>query len=84
MNYSGCINRKEYMTKYIIIETKHYQYSSNTVKIVDEEAYDKETAEAVLTACKLKNKNDKKLSYYMVELKPEQLNLPFPEVEIAS
>ena len=84
MNYSGCINRKEYMTKYIIIETKHYQYSSNTVKIVDEEAYDKETAEAVMKACKLKNKDNEKLSYYMVQLKPEQLNLPFPEVEIAS
>ena len=83
MNYSGCINRKEYMTKYIIIETKHYQYSSDKATIVDNEAYDKETAEAVLKACKLKNKSDK-ISYYMVELKSQQLNLPFPEVEIAS
>lgn len=83
MNYSGCINRKEYMTKYIIIETKHYQYSSDKATIVDNEAYDKETAEAVLKACKLKNKSDK-ISYYMVELKSQQLSLPFPEVEIAS
>lgn len=71
------------MTKYIIIETKHYQYSSDKATIVDNEAYDKETAEAVLKACKLKNKSDK-ISYYMVELKSQQLSLPFPEVEIAS
>lgn len=69
------------MTKYIVIETKHYQYSNDKASIVDNEAYDKETAEAVLNACKLKNRNDEKLSYYMVELKDNiQLNLPFPEV----
>lgn len=69
------------MTKYIIIEKKHYQYSNDKASIVDNEAYDKETAEAVLNACKLKNRNDEKLSYYMVELKDNiQLNLPFPEV----
>jgi hypothetical protein len=62
------------MTKYIIIEKKDYQYSTPKVTIVDSECYDKETAEAVLKVCQLKNKN-LNVDFYMVELKPEQLTL---------
>jgi hypothetical protein len=59
---------------YIIIEKTMFQYTTPNYSVVDNEAYDKETAEAVKKVCELKNKNSN-TTYYMVELKPEQLTL---------
>ena len=59
---------------YIVIEKTMFQYASPNYSVVDNEAYDKETAEAVKKVCELKNKNSN-TTYYMVELKPEQLTL---------
>jgi len=83
--------RKENMT-YIVIEKTEYKNISPSVRIVDDEAYDLETAQAVKKVCELKNDRDNKTFHLMkvsfndlrVVKKDEnfnysQLELPFNE-----
>jgi len=81
------------MTKYIVIEKTDYKNISPSVRVVDDEAYDLETAQAVKKVKDLKNDKDNR-TYHLVNVSFDsvrvvkedenfnynQLELPFPEV----
>lgn len=78
---------------YIVIEKTDYKNITPSVRVVDDEAYDLETAQAVKKVCELKNDKEDR-TYHLVNVsfdsvrvvkKDEnfnynQLELPFPEV----
>ena len=77
----------------MVIEKTNYARITPSVRIVDDEAYDLETAQAVKKVCELKNDKENK-TFHLVNVnfdnvkvvkKDEnfnynQLELPFPEV----
>ena len=83
--------RKENMT-YIVIEKTDYKNITPSVRVVDDEAYDLETAQAVKKVCELKNDRDNK-TFHLVKISFDdvrvvkqdenfnysQLELPFNE-----
>jgi len=60
--------------KYIVIEKTDYQNISPSVRIVDDEAYDLETAQAVKKVCELKNNKDNR-TYYLVNVSFDSLRV---------